>query len=289
MLMYPKIDPVAFSVGKLKVHWYGIMYMVGFLSFLYIGKYRVKKYGHSFLTVKLVDDTLFYAALGVVIGGRLGYCLFYQPAFYLLHPLNIIKTWDGGMSFHGGLLGVMLATYLFAKKNNSTFFELGDFIAPIVPVSLFFGRIGNFINGELCGKVTTSNIPWAMVFPQSGTMLPRHPSQLYEAIGEGIILTIFLMMYSSKPRKIGQTSAMFLIGYGVIRFVIEYFREPDAFLQNVVTFTHLSMGQWLCVPMILLGLLLYWYSTKYGRYPVLKTLPESAKSVVKPAAKNTKK
>ncbi|MCC2645915.1 MAG: prolipoprotein diacylglyceryl transferase [Burkholderiales bacterium] len=277
MLMYPKIDPVAFSLGKLKVHWYGIMYMVGFLSFLYIGKYRVKKYGHSFLTVKLVDDTLFYAALGVVLGGRLGYCLFYQPMFYLLHPLNIIKTWDGGMSFHGGLLGVMLATYLFARKNNSTFFELSDFIAPIVPVALFFGRIGNFINGELWGKITTAGIPWAMVFPQSGTMLPRHPSQLYEALGEGIILATFLLIYSGKPRKIGQTSAMFLIGYGIIRFVIEYFREPDSFLRNVVQMTHLSMGQWLCVPMILLGIVLYYYSTKYGRYMVIKPQPDEVK------------
>lgn len=283
MLMYPKIDPVAFSIGKLKVHWYGVMYMVGFLSFLYIGKYRVRKYGHSFLTPKLVDDTLFYAALGVVIGGRLGYCLFYQPAFYLLHPLNIIKTWDGGMSFHGGMLGVFIATYFFAKKNGSTFFELSDFIAPIVPVALFFGRIGNFINGELWGRITSSNIPWAMVFPQSGSMLPRHPSQLYEAIGEGIILAGFLMIYSSKPRKVGQTSGMFLIGYGVIRFVIEYFREPDAFLENLARTTHLSMGQWLCVPMILAGIIIYYYATKIGKDLVIKPQPDEsrAKSIKK--------
>lgn len=272
--MYPKIDPVAFSLGKLKVHWYGVMYMVGFLSFLYIGKYRVKKYGHSFLNPKLIDDTLFYAALGVVIGGRLGYCLFYQPAFYLMHPLNIIKTWDGGMSFHGGMLGVFVVVYFFARKHGSTFFELSDFIAPIVPVALFFGRIGNFINGELWGKITTSNIPWAMVFPQSGSLLPRHPSQLYEAIGEGIILAIFLMIYASRARKVGQTSGMFLIGYGVIRFFLEYFRQPDAFLENLVTSTHLSMGQWLCLPMILSGIVIYSYATKIGKILVIKPQPK---------------
>jgi phosphatidylglycerol:prolipoprotein diacylglycerol transferase len=181
------------------------------------------------------------------------------------------------MSFHGGMLGVFVATYLFAKKNNSTFFELSDFIAPIIPVSLFFGRIGNFINGELWGRVTTSNIPWAMVFPESGSMLPRHPSQLYEAIGEGIILTIFLMIYSSKPRKVGQTSGMFLIGYGVIRFFIEYFREPDAFLENLERTTHLSMGQWLCVPMILAGIVIYYAATKIGKVLVIKPQPDDTK------------
>lgn len=277
MLMYPKIDPVAFSIGALKVHWYGMMYMVGFLAFLFIGKYRVKKYGHSFLTPRLVDDTLFYAALGVVIGGRLGYCLFYQPEFYLTHPLNIVKTWDGGMSFHGGMLGVFVATYFFAKKHGSTFFELSDFIAPIVPVALFFGRIGNFINGELWGRIMTSNLPWGMVFPESGTMLPRHPSQLYEALGEGIILCTFLMIYSSKPRKIGQTSGMFMIGYGVIRFVIEYFREPDAFLEKLAATTHLSMGQWLCLPMILAGIVIYLGATKANKDLIIKPQPTDSK------------
>jgi phosphatidylglycerol:prolipoprotein diacylglycerol transferase len=273
MLMYPKIDPVAFSIGGLKVHWYGMMYMIGFLFFLFVGKLRVKKYGHSFLTPKLIDDTLFYAALGVVIGGRLGYCLFYQPAFYLTHPLNIVKTWDGGMSFHGGMLGVFVAVYLFSRKHKGTFFELADFIAPIVPFTLFFGRIGNFINGELWGRITTANIPWAMVFPQSGSMLPRHPSQLYEALGEGIILGVFLMIYAHKPRKVGQTSGMFMIGYGLIRFIIEYFREPDAFLENFTKVTHLSMGQWLCAPMIIVGVIIYVWATKRGKDMIIKPQP----------------
>jgi len=271
MLIYPKLNPVAFSIGSIKVHWYGIMYMVGFLYFLYVGKWRLKKYGHSFLTSTLIDDTLFYAAIGVVVGGRLGYCLFYQPSFYLLHPLNIIKTWDGGMSFHGGMLGVFIATYLFAKKHGHTFFELSDFIAPLVPMALFFGRIGNFINGELWGRITTSSIPWAMIYPQSGTMLPRHPSQLYEALGEGVLLTIILWIYASKPRKVGQTSGMFMMGYGTIRFCLEYFREPDSFLTDLVTKTGLSMGQWLCVPMILAGIIIYYYATKKGQDLIIKS------------------
>lgn len=274
--MYPKMDPVAFSVGSLKVHWYGLMYMVAFLSFLYIAKFRLKKYGHSFLTSRLIDDTLFYAALGVVIGGRLGYCLFYQPAFYLAHPLDILKTWDGGMSFHGGMLGVFVAIYFFAKKNGHTFFELSDFIAPIIPITLFWGRIGNFINGELWGRVTTAALPWAMIYPQSGNMLPRHPSEIYEALGEGVLLAIFLWVYTMKPRKIGQTSGMFMIGYGVVRFVLEYFRQPDIFLTNLEVKTHLSMGQWLSVPMIISGIIIYYWAVRANRDLPIMEQPKKA-------------
>lgn len=262
MLMYPHLNPVAFSIGSIKVHWYGIMYMLGFLAFLYIGKWRLKKYGHAYITPKIVDDFMFYGALGVVIGGRLGYCIFYQPAFYLMHPLNIIKTWDGGMSYHGGMLGVFFVTYIFARKLKCNFFDISDFVAPLIPFGLFFGRIGNFINGELWGRVTTANIPWAMVYPQSGSMLPRHPSEIYEALGEGILLLIILWVYARKQRKVGQISGIFMISYGLIRFCLEYFRQPDAFLTSLESKTGLSMGQWLCLPMILAGMIIYYVATK---------------------------
>ena len=274
MLMYPKMNPIAFTVAGVKVYWYGLMYMLSFLYFIFVGKLRLKKYGHSFLTPRLLDDTLFFAALGTIIGGRLGYCLFYQPVYYFHHPLDIIKTWGGGMSFHGGMIGVFIAIYFFAKRQGHTFFELSDFIAPIVPMTFFFGRMGNFINGELWGRVTTSTLPWMMVFPQSGSMLPRHPSQLYEALGEGIILTILLWIYCHKPRKVGQASGMFMIGYGVIRFIIEYYRQPDDFLQNIVTATGLTIGQWYSVPMILAGIIIYYWATKRGLDLVIKPQPQ---------------
>lgn len=262
MLMYPHLNPVAFSLGPLKVHWYGIMYMLGFLFFLYLGKWRLTKYGHPILTSKFVDDMMFYGALGVIVGGRLGYCIFYQPEYYLTHPLNIIKTWDGGMSFHGGMLGVFLVMYLFSRQYKCSFFTISDFVAPLIPIGLFFGRLGNFINGELWGRLANSSLPWSMIFPQSGSMLPRHPSQLYEALGEGIILGLILWFYSSKPRKVGQVSGLFMISYGFTRFILEYFREPDAFLLTFAEKTGLSMGQWLCLPMILVGLIIYTYATK---------------------------
>ena len=262
MLMYPKIDPIAVNLGSLKIHWYGIMYMLGFLFFILVGKWRAKYYQHPFINDKLVDDMLFYGVLGVVLGGRLGYCLFYQPAYYLAHPFDIIKTWDGGMAFHGGLLGVFTAIYLIARKNHRNFFEFSDFIAPLIPPALFFGRIGNFINGELWGRITTSNVWWGMIFPNSGSMLPRHPSQLYEALGEGVLLMVILWIYSNHKRKLGQTSGVFMLSYGLIRFFIEYFRQPDSFLNDLATQTGLSMGQWLCLPMIISGITIYTIATK---------------------------
>lgn len=262
MLMYPKLNPVALSIGPLKIHWYGIMYVLGFLFFIYAGKWRIKKYGNTFWTSKLVDDFIFYGALGVVIGGRLGYCFFYQPIYFITNPIKIFQVWDGGMSFHGGMLGVLFVAYMFARKYKQNFFVVSDFIAPLVPMGLFFGRIGNFINGELWGRITTSTIPWAMIYPQSGSMLPRHPSELYEALGEGILLFLILWIYASKPRKVGQISGIFVIGYGIIRFCLEFFREPDAFLLSFAHRTGLSMGQWLCVPMILAGIIIYYYSSK---------------------------
>ena len=265
MLMYPNINPVALSLGPVKIHWYGVMYMFAFIYFVLVGKWRLKLYGHPVITNSIIDDMLFYGALGVILGGRLGYCIFYQPMFYLEHPLNIIQTWNGGMSFHGGLIGVLLAMYILARKNGSTFFVFSDFIAPLVPMGLFFGRMGNFINGELWGRITTATIPWAMVFPQSGSMLPRHPSELYEALGEGIILTLILCIYAHKSRKVGQVSGVFMISYGCIRFFLEYFREPDSFLLEFAQKTGLSMGQWLCVPMIVAGIIIFYYATKMGK------------------------
>ena len=263
MLMYPEFNPVAISLGPIKVHWYGLMYLLSFLFFLYAGKWRIKKYGHPVFTAKMVDDFLFYGAMGVIIGGRLGYCLFYQPAHYLANPLDILKTWDGGMSFHGGILGVAFAVYLFARKAKCNYFVIGDFIAPFVPVCLLLGRIGNFINGELWGRFCSVNLPWGMVFPQSGSMLPRHPSQIYEALTEGVLLFIIMLVFTtSKPRKLGQTTGVFLIGYAIARFVLEFFREPDAFATGIVKLTDLSLGQFYSLPMIIAGLIIFWWGTK---------------------------
>jgi phosphatidylglycerol:prolipoprotein diacylglycerol transferase len=197
-----------------------------------------------------VDDLLFYGVLGVVLGGRLGQVLFYEPGYYFANPLEILAIWKGGMSFHGGFLGVLLAMGLWGRKHNRTFFEVTDFIAPLVPLGLFAGRIGNFINGELWGRVASADLPWAMVFPQVDD-LPRHPSQLYQAAGEGMLLFAVLWWFSSRPRPRGAVSGAFLIGYGVLRFLAEYFREPDAGI-----FGHsyvVSMGQWLSLPMVLVG------------------------------------
>lgn len=266
MLTYPQLNPVAISLGPINVHWYGIMYVFGFLFFVYCGKWRLKKYGSNFWTAKLIDDFVFYGALGVVIGGRLGYCLFYQPSNYFANPLDILKVYKGGMSFHGGMLGVIVVAYLFASRHKQNFFVISDFLAVLVPMGLFFGRIGNFINGELWGRVTTSSlIPWAMIYPQSGSLLPRHPSEIYEALGEGILLMIILWFYARKPRKTGQVSGMFLLCYGLIRFCLEYFRAPDIFLSQFAKNTGLSMGQWLCVPMIIAGLIIFIWASKQSQ------------------------
>lgn len=265
MLMYPKIDPIAFSLGPITFHWYGLMYVLSFMFFAYAAKWRIRKYGHAVMTEKGIDDFLLSAILGTVIGGRLGFCLFYQPAYYLSHPLEMIKTWDGGMSFHGGMLGVFTAIYLFARKNKTNFFAISDFIAPFVPVCLFFGRIGNFINGELWGRFCSQTLPWGMVFPESGSMMPRHPSQIYESLTEGLLLFIILLAYSGfskQPRKLGQTSGVFMIGYGIARFCLEFFREPDSFATGIVQSTGLSLGQFYSLPMVVAGLVILWWGSK---------------------------
>ena len=254
MIPFPQINPVAIEIGPLKVHWYGLMYLIAFALVWLLGRYRIKK-GMLDITLKRFEDLIFYGVLGVILGGRLGYVLFYQPSFYLTHPLEIFSIWDGGMSFHGGLLGVLLAMYLFARKENKTFFEIADFIAPLVPLGLACGRLGNFINGELWGR--PSDVPWAMIFPGAGN-LARHPSQLYQMMLEGILLFIILWFFSGKKRPVGQVSAVFLIGYGFFRFIAEYTREPDSYLGTLAL--GFSMGQWLSIPMILAGILLYIFS-----------------------------
>ena len=253
-MMHPQFDPVAISVGPIAIHWYGLMYLMAFAQFLLLGKLRVKshQYQAQQLTYKYIEDLLFAGVVGVILGGRLGYVIFYMPGHYLANPLDVLKVWEGGMSFHGGFLGVLAAMLWTAKKDGKTFFEVTDLIAPLVPFGLAFGRLGNFINGELWGRPT--DLPWAMVFPQAGDMLARHPSQLYQFVGEGLCLGVILWIYASKERAVGQVSGLFLLGYGFFRFMAEFAREPDSFLGLLSL--GLSMGQWLSVPMIGFGIYL---------------------------------
>jgi phosphatidylglycerol:prolipoprotein diacylglycerol transferase len=248
MLTHPHFDPVAIHIGSLGIHWYGLMYLTAFLAFLLLARLRIRQRPDSGWTDKHVDDMLFYGALGVVLGGRLGYVLFYQPAYFAAHPAEILAVWQGGMSFHGGFIGVLLAIAWFARKENKRWLPMMDFIAPLVPPGLAAGRMGNFINGELWGRPT--DLPWGMVFPQVDN-LPRHPSQLYEFGLEGIVLFLLLWFYSSKPRPAGAVSGLFLIGYGSFRFLVEFTRQPDDFL-GLLAFS-MSMGQWLSLPMVLAG------------------------------------
>ena len=251
MLIHPQVDPIAFSIGPLAVRWYGLMYLVGFAAAWWLGSRRIRQ-DRAPITRKQFDDLIFYAVLGVVLGGRLGYVLFYKPAYYAAHPLEIFAIWQGGMSFHGGLLGGILAMWVYARRQGVEFLRLMDFLAPLCPLGIAAGRLGNFINGELYGRVT--DLPWGMVFRHAGEA-PRHPSQLYQLALEGLTLFVLLWWFSSKPRPRGQVSALFLIGYGVLRFIAEFGREPDAFL-GLLAFG-LTMGQWLCLPMIAVGVALF--------------------------------
>ena len=256
VLVHPEIDPIAISIGPLAVRWYGLMYLAGFAAGWWLGLRRIAR-GAAPVTRRQFDDLLFLAVLGVILGGRLGYVLFYKPGHYLSNPLEIFAIWQGGMSFHGGLLGVMLAMSFAAWRHRIDYLRLMDFVAPLCPLGIAAGRMGNFINGELWGRVT--DVPWGMVFRGAGDA-PRHPSQLYQFALEGVLLFIILWWYSAKPRPRGAVSALFLIGYGSLRFIAEFGREPDAFLGYLAM--GLTMGQWLCLPMVAGGLALFWWSRR---------------------------
>jgi phosphatidylglycerol---prolipoprotein diacylglyceryl transferase len=259
VLVHPQIDPVAFAIGPLAVRWYGLMYLAGFAAGWWLGLRRIAQ-GRAPVTRRQFDDLIFLAVLGVILGGRLGYVIFYKPGHYLANPLEVFAIWQGGMSFHGGLLGVMLAMAFAAWRHGIDYLRLMDFVAPLCPLGIAAGRMGNFINGELWGRVT--DVPWGMVFRGAGDA-PRHPSQLYQFALEGILLFLILWLYSSRPRPRGAVSALFLVGYGALRFIAEFGREPDAFLGYLAL--GLTMGQWLCLPMVAGGLWLFWWSRRSPR------------------------
>jgi phosphatidylglycerol:prolipoprotein diacylglycerol transferase len=254
MLTFPNIDPVAFAIGPIKVHWYGLMYLLAFLCAWLLAHWRTKHYKLNWSSAQ-ISDLIFYAALGVVLGGRIGYMLFYNTHEFLLKPWILFKVWEGGMSFHGGLIGVVLALSLFARRVGKTLFEVGDFIAPLVPIGLGFGRLGNFINGELWGRVT--QLPWGLIYPHVDQE-PRHPSELYELGLEGVLLFVVVWIYASKPRAPGRVSAVFLIGYAFCRLLAECFRQPDQQL-GFIAFGWLTMGQLLSLPMLAVGVFLWCY------------------------------
>ncbi len=282
MLIHPQIDPVALQLGPVAIHWYGLTYLAAFGLFILLGTRRLRHPPFAALAGDLawrrrdVEDILFLGVVGVVLGGRLGYCLFYKPAYYLAHPLEIFAVWQGGMSFHGGLIGVIAAMVWFAWSRKRPFWQVADFVAPCVPTGLAAGRIGNFINGELPGRLSDPALPWGMVFRGAGD-LPRHPSQIYQFLLEGLLLFVLLWLYARKERATGQVAAVFLIGYGVLRFIAEFFREPDEFLGLLSM--GMSMGQWLCVPMILAGTGLWWWA---GNRAISMAVP---RATGKPAAR----
>ena len=248
MLVHPQFDPIAVQLGPLAVRWYGLMYLVAFGLLWAAGRWRIAKNPQGVWNAKDLDDALFYGILGTILGGRLGYVLFYKFGDYLGEPWRIFYVWEGGMSFHGGMLGVIFALWLFARRRKQDWLRVTDFIAPLVPLGLAAGRLGNFINAELWGRPT--DVPWAMVFPNVDNV-PRHPSQLYEFGLEGLALFAILWWFSSKPKPRGAVSGLFLIGYGVFRFAVEYTRQPDSFLGQLAL--GLTMGQWLSLPMVAIG------------------------------------
>ena len=261
MLVHPQFDPVAFHLGPLAVRWYGLMYLTGFILFIVLGRHRARQQMLTGWRAADVDDMLFFGVFGVILGGRLGYVLFYKPLYYLAHPLEVFEVWHGGMSFHGGFLGVLIALVFFARRRGKALLDVTDFVAPLVPLGLAAGRLGNFINGELWGRPT--NADWGMVFPQVDRVL-RHPSQLYEFALEGLLLFAIVWTFASRHRPMGAVSGLFLLGYGVMRFVVEYVREPDTFIGPLPY--GLTLGQWLSVPMIVIGLvMMLWAYLRAGK------------------------
>ena len=271
MLIHPQFDPVAITfgpfhvagtmLGPFAIRWYGLMYLLAFIFVIVLGRRRASQNLLTGWHPRDIDDMLFYGVFGVILGGRLGYVLFYKPLYYLLHPLEIFQVWQGGMSFHGGFLGVLVALWFYARKRGRPWLDVTDFVAPLVPLGLAAGRLGNFINGELVGRVTSG--PWAMVFPQVDA-LPRHPSQLYELALEGLVLFVILWTYASRYRPMGAVSGLFLVGYGTLRFIGEFAREPDIFLGYLAG--GFTMGQWLSMPMIAIGLIMMiWAYRRAGK------------------------
>ena len=264
MLIHPAYDPVAIAIGPLAIRWYGLMYLIAFLSTYLLGRWRIARGQGGGATLALLDDLQFFGVLGVILGGRLGYVLFYKPAYYLSHPLEVFAVWQGGMAFHGGFLGVLLAMLWVARRHQLRWLAVTDFIAPLVPIGLAAGRLGNYLNGELWGRIT--DVPWGMLFahPAAGA-LPRHPSQLYQMALEGLALFALLWWHARRPRPLGELSALFLIGYGSLRFIAEWFREPDDFLGLLSL--GWSMGQWLSLPMIIVGVLMLRWSRRSASTP----------------------
>lgn len=281
MLSYPNIDPVALQIGPVSVHWYGIMYLVGFGGGWWLGRYRARQPWRGWRPLE-VDDLVFYAALGVILGGRFGYVFFYNFSYFLADPTYLLRIWEGGMSFHGGLLGVVLSMWFFARKTKRSFFDVTDFLAPLCALGLGAGRIGNFINAELWGK--TTEVPWGMVFPGGGP-LPRHPSQLYQALLEGLLLFVLLWWFSSKPRHRMATSGLFLLIYGCVRFVIEFVRIPDEHI-GYLAYNWVTMGQALSLPMVVGGIVLIALS---ANAPVVVVAPDAEGSDASPQAKPRRK
>ena len=264
--MHPSIDPVALQLGPLAVHWYGLTYLAAFALFVGLARLRLQHEPYA-QQVALgrwsrqdIEDILFYGVMGVILGGRIGYCVFYKPGYYAEHPLEVLALWQGGMSFHGGMLGVFVATAVFAWQRQRAWLWVTDFIAPCVPTGLAAGRVGNFINGELWGRAADPALPWAMVFPRGAGDLPRHPSQVYQFLLEGLLLFVVLWLYARKDQPTGHVSGAFLLGYGLLRFTAEFFREPDAHLGLLSL--GMSMGQWLCVPMVVVGVWLWWWAPR---------------------------
>ena len=256
MIIVPPIDPVAFAIGPVQVHWYGIMYMIGFSTAWWLGRYRMGQAFRGF-DPAMADDMLFFGALGVILGGRIGYVFFYAPQQLIEDPLFLFKIWQGGMSFHGGFIGVMIAAIYFARRYQRSWFEVTDLIVPLIPIGLGAGRIGNFINANLWGLPT--QLPWGMVFsdnPAAGN-IPRHPSQLYEALLEGVVLFVILWWFSARPRPRMAVSGLFLLGYGCFRCAVEFVRVPDRHI-GYLAFDWLTLGQVLTLPMVIGGAVLLW-------------------------------